>query len=207
MMDRTNLDKVVAFVVANRADGPSLLLFRHAGIQLPAGTVEAGEDPETGAIREAQEETGLPDVTLVRKLSEAPETLAADESQILTTTPVYTRADGAGAVWATLRNGLRVRILRSESSFSQVEYIEINRNADPNYKSFEITGWIPSSTIARTVTRHFYLFSHHGDTPDRWDHQDEGHTFSLFWSTLADLPALNPWQQPWLDDHFLSLQK
>ena len=201
-MDRTNLDKVVAFVVANRTDGPSLLLFRHAGIQLPAGTVEAGEDPESGAIREAREETGLPEVSLVRKLSEAPESLAENESLMLSTTPVYTRADGSGSVWATLRNGLRVRILRSEGAFSLVEYVETDRNANPPYTSFQITGWIPTSTIARTVTRHFYLFSHHGDTPDRWDHQDEGHTFHLFWSPLSDLPALNPWQQPWLDEYF-----
>jgi 8-oxo-dGTP pyrophosphatase MutT (NUDIX family) len=41
-----------------------LLVFRHtnfpeAGIQVPAGSVEAGEDPANTAMREAEEETGL----------------------------------------------------------------------------------------------------------------------------------------------------
>ena len=46
-----------------------LLLFRHvyspeAGIQVPAGTIEAGESPEEAVLREAFEETGVSDLTL-----------------------------------------------------------------------------------------------------------------------------------------------
>ncbi|HYQ28519.1 MAG TPA: NUDIX domain-containing protein [Polyangiaceae bacterium] len=40
-----------------------LLVFEHvasdAGVQVPAGTIRLGEDPETAAVREANEETGL----------------------------------------------------------------------------------------------------------------------------------------------------
>jgi 8-oxo-dGTP pyrophosphatase MutT (NUDIX family) len=40
-----------------------LLVFEHvasdAGIQVPAGTIRLGEEPETAAVREAKEETGL----------------------------------------------------------------------------------------------------------------------------------------------------
>jgi 8-oxo-dGTP pyrophosphatase MutT (NUDIX family) len=36
-----------------------------AGIQVPAGTVERGEDPAAAAMREAQEETGLSGLRLV----------------------------------------------------------------------------------------------------------------------------------------------
>jgi 8-oxo-dGTP pyrophosphatase MutT (NUDIX family) len=41
-----------------------LLVFRHldapeAGLQAPAGSIRAGEDPADAALREAQEETGL----------------------------------------------------------------------------------------------------------------------------------------------------
>ena len=41
-----------------------LLVFDHvdfpdAGLQVPAGTIQAGETPEAGVIREAREETGL----------------------------------------------------------------------------------------------------------------------------------------------------
>lgn len=44
--------------------GMDLLVFRHpdfpeAGIQIPAGTIEAGEAPDAAVMREAFEETGL----------------------------------------------------------------------------------------------------------------------------------------------------
>ena len=49
-----------------------LLVFEHvnsdAGIQVPAGTVEADEAPELAVMREASEETGLTDLTLQSKL-------------------------------------------------------------------------------------------------------------------------------------------
>lgn len=54
------IEKVVAYVT----HGDRLLVFRHtafpeAGIQVPAGTLEPGESPESAVLREAQEETGL----------------------------------------------------------------------------------------------------------------------------------------------------
>lgn len=61
--------KVVAYVVR---DG-RILTFRHrdhpeAGLQVPAGTLEEGEDPEHAVIREAEEETGRRGFAVVRKL-------------------------------------------------------------------------------------------------------------------------------------------
>lgn len=52
-----------------------LLLFRHpdspdAGVQVPAGTVEEGEDPEAAALREAREETGLDGLAIAGFLGE-----------------------------------------------------------------------------------------------------------------------------------------
>ncbi len=63
--------KVFAYITHRRR----LLLFRHtnfpeAGIQVPAGTLEPGESPASGVIREAREETGLADLELVRFLGE-----------------------------------------------------------------------------------------------------------------------------------------
>ena len=45
-------------------NGSRLLLFTHpkspeAGIQVPAGTIEPGENPQDAVMREAKEETGL----------------------------------------------------------------------------------------------------------------------------------------------------
>ena len=55
--------------------GSRLLVFVHvnkpeAGIQVPGGSLEDGEDPAVGALREAYEETGLENLTLVRFLGE-----------------------------------------------------------------------------------------------------------------------------------------
>jgi 8-oxo-dGTP pyrophosphatase MutT (NUDIX family) len=52
-----------------------LLVFTHprspeAGVQVPAGTVGDGEDPEAAALREAWEETGLEGLELVGFLGE-----------------------------------------------------------------------------------------------------------------------------------------
>ena len=52
-----------------------LLIFRHldfpeAGLQVPAGTVEPGEDFAAAVLREAQEETGLDGLTIVAALGE-----------------------------------------------------------------------------------------------------------------------------------------
>ena len=67
-------EKVVCYLVRDCR----LLVFRHVdwpweevGIQVPAGTIEPGESPETAAVRETREETGLDRVTVVRKLGES----------------------------------------------------------------------------------------------------------------------------------------
>ncbi len=63
------VEKVLAYVVR----GDELLVFEHpnspeSGLQVPASTVEDGEDPDDAVLREVAEETGLTDVRIVRKL-------------------------------------------------------------------------------------------------------------------------------------------
>ena len=63
--------KVMAYITR----GNELLIFRQpdfpeAGLQVPGGTLEPGEDPAAGVMREAIEETGLGDLRLVRFLGE-----------------------------------------------------------------------------------------------------------------------------------------
>ena len=64
--------RVVTKVVAYITKDDHLLVFRHvaseAGIQIPAGTLEPGESPNDGVIREAQEETGLDNLRVRRFL-------------------------------------------------------------------------------------------------------------------------------------------
>ncbi|MET7333969.1 NUDIX domain-containing protein [Nonomuraea sp. NPDC005650] len=74
MPDRPISDKALCYVVREG----ELLVFRHldhsfeeVGVQIPAGTVREGEDPRDAALREAREETGLHDFSVVRKLGVA----------------------------------------------------------------------------------------------------------------------------------------
>ena len=54
------VQKITAFIVRERVGVKEVLVFKHptAGVQIPAGTVEKGEDLETVVKREAYEETG-----------------------------------------------------------------------------------------------------------------------------------------------------
>ena len=52
------IEKVTALITRQIKEGRQLLLLEHpyAGIQIPAGTVEAGETPEQAAVRECRDE-------------------------------------------------------------------------------------------------------------------------------------------------------
>ena len=61
--------KVVAYIVVD----DRVAVFRHrdvpeAGLQVPAGTVEAGESDEDAVLREAEEETGLVGLVIAQRL-------------------------------------------------------------------------------------------------------------------------------------------
>jgi 8-oxo-dGTP diphosphatase len=68
-------EKVVAYIVC---DGRVLVFFHEddenplfeSGLQVPAGTLEEGESPEEGVLREANEETGLSSLRVVRYLGD-----------------------------------------------------------------------------------------------------------------------------------------
>lgn len=67
--------RVVAYVTRERDGRTELLTIEHkempeAGIQVPAGRVDPGEDLEQAVLREVAEETGLDNLRLVRKLPE-----------------------------------------------------------------------------------------------------------------------------------------
>jgi 8-oxo-dGTP diphosphatase len=69
-------EKVVAFILRGKGLNTELLVFEHdkkwseAGMQIPAGTVDRGESIELAAIREAEEESGLVDLRIVKKIDE-----------------------------------------------------------------------------------------------------------------------------------------
>lgn len=66
--------KALAYVTRARGTRRELLVFEHvdhpeAGVQVPAGTIEAGEDPAACVVREVTEETGLASLGTPRHLT------------------------------------------------------------------------------------------------------------------------------------------
>jgi ADP-ribose pyrophosphatase YjhB (NUDIX family) len=100
------IHKVTCFITRNGNQGIELLLFFHpnAGIQVPAGTDNLGEEPETAARREAAEETGLKGLFLLRSLGEVHDPAPDGYLLVAYPTPVYSRPDSSSFDWAHLDN-------------------------------------------------------------------------------------------------------
>lgn len=96
--------KVVCYIV----QGGRLLVFRHldepwdeSGLQVPAGTVEPGEEPESAAMREAYEETGLTGLRMVRKLGESEYDLSPSRPELHHRHVFHLEVDQAPERWVS----------------------------------------------------------------------------------------------------------
>lgn len=194
------LKKVTAFVMRKVAGEEQLLLFEHptAGIQIPAGTVEADEKPEIAVLREAQEETGLVGLTIAHYLGAVDDPLPDGHKVMAVTAPVHARPDAESVSHAKLRRGLMVAVLRTATGFTQVTYQEYDRAPDAQYISMSITGWVADSTLADSQLRHFFILAFHGESAERWQIYTDHHWFTLFWAPLNNLPPLISPQDTWL---------
>ena len=194
------VEKVTAFVLGQREGVEELLLLYHlhAGIQLPAGTVEVGESAMVAALREAHEETGLQSLVWGGLVGEEREELPPDVGVMALSTPVYTRPDLSSLAMGTLRRGFTVEVKRAEDDFLQVRYAETDRYPDPQFVSFELVGWVPAVTISGVRVRYFAWLRAPDATPSSWTNYEDFHTFILRWHRLDDLPELVIPQVPWL---------
>lgn len=193
--------KVTAFVVRTAPGGAELLLFQHpyAGIQIPAGTIEPGESPESAALREAAEETGLTEFAAVQPLGFRDERLPRDRRMIVRPVTVYSRPDASSFDWVRIRSGIVVRQEREQDEFVQITYEEWDRHDTPGVVSFRITGWTEAAHLATEYRRHFFLLRCKRPTPERWTVETDNHRFVLFWAPLDALPEIIASQAHWLE--------
>ncbi|MFN8441761.1 MAG: NUDIX domain-containing protein [Caldilineaceae bacterium] len=195
--EKPTIHKVTAFIT--RAADLLLIAHPHAGNQLPAGTVERGEEPIAAALREAFEETGLTITSTPIYLGTQETILPVDEAIILPPATVYARPNVESFDWTVIRSGVRVQVLRREQGFTQISYVEHDQLPNPNYITMQITGWVQDGSLAGVMQRHFYHLPYEGVSQPRWTVQSDHHTFTLFWAPRNDLPPLISPQDRWLD--------
>ena len=199
------VQKVTAFIIRERSGAKELLVFKHptAGVQIPAGTVEDGEDIETAVKREVYEETGLRSVEIENYLGCFENELEDNERIIAETTEVYIEPNlNAIPYKRKLPKGLTIDYLSTQKGFTHISYIEYQYNEfhKPIHIDANIIGWVPNENISAQKTRHFFLMSTQEETADAWElKSDLGHIFKPYWTPLSPKPEIISPQDRWLD--------
>ena len=199
------VQKVTAFIIRERNGITELLVFKHpiAGVQIPAGTVEKGEDIETAVKREAYEETGLQLVEIENYLGCFENELGEGERIIAETTQVYIEPNLTAIPYKRkLPKGLTVDSLSTRKDFTHISYIayEYDIFHKPIRIDTNITGWVPNENLSAQKKRHFFLMSTQEKTADTWElKSDQGHIFKPYWTPLSPKPNIIPPQNRWLD--------
>jgi 8-oxo-dGTP pyrophosphatase MutT (NUDIX family) len=194
------IDKVTAFVTRGSGEAAELLLFRHpvAGVQLPAGTVELGEEPEAAVLREVREEAGMSAVK-ADYLGKLEGEAAPGEGVILRPTKIFDEPsfDASSGGYA-LRRGSPVEVIGSEGDFAEIIAEPIDLRYDPPRRVPGVRGFVRRSLLASGYVRYFYHLTLTEPVLDEWDVFSDAHVYHLFWSPLRPRPALHPLQEPWL---------
>ncbi|HLG76146.1 MAG TPA: NUDIX domain-containing protein [Ktedonobacteraceae bacterium] len=203
MPEQRTLEKVTAFITDEARS--HLLVFRHpsAGVQVPAGTVEAGETAEHAVLRETYEESGLQSVRIVARLQ--PDLVqdftgaTAPTTVLLQVTTLLTEPTEEAPPTGRLTRGTWVRVTHSHEDWTHVIYEEIDMNSVPPQTFPRFQGWIPTTQLASRLVRSFYHVVVNGLVPRSWEHQAEGkYRFSYYWLPLRPRPQLVEGQDIWL---------
>jgi 8-oxo-dGTP pyrophosphatase MutT (NUDIX family) len=198
------LHKVAAFVTPGVGARQALLVIEHpnAGIQLPAGTVEVGEAPETAVLRELREEAGLSEVTLVQKLAEFSQ-LTGDQRVMCQTVRLQAGPE-PDAPWLeySFRRGWYVREVGRQNGRVHICYEEHAYEGNtPGEVVLSWDGWVGETAVTQHLIRHLYHLRPTRELPDEWyaDPGDHGHPpWRLFWQPLATAELVQG-QQEWLE--------
>lgn len=175
-------------MVANQS---RLLVFDHplAGTQLPAGSVEEGEEPIEAARREVFEETRI-QVTGGEIVGTSTERLVGHGVLLCNVT------DARGQ---TIAKGHKVLIV-SRSDFSIVIREEIyDFSFTPPKLKQQTQIETDIDNISFTIVRSFVRFTVNSVmTTQRWSHDADGNIFEVYWTDLADPVELIGPQNSWL---------
>jgi len=195
------LHKVTTFILRLTPSGREILLFEHpfAGWQCPAGTVNLGETPETAAVREAAEETGLANLPIKANLGHRDHIFPPNRTALLAPTTVFSRPDPSSFDWVKLEPGILLEVHRKQNGYTQISYNEPDKLPNPTYNTYHILGWVPDEVLSQRQRRHFFLMEFAGSTPFSWKVYSDNHTFILSWFPMEELPELIPPQNAWLE--------
>lgn len=200
-MEQNVLKKVTVFVIREKNGKKQVLLFQHpsAGIQIPAGTVEVGENTLEAAIREMKEETGITTFDKIECVGKENTRLEKNYAMIFTRPIAYSRPDKDSFDWCTFRRGIKVTVNRkSENGFTLVSYKEFDDFYNPTYITYEVTGWVTDDSLAYNMSRDFYMVSTSSCMEDSWEKFTDNHTFRLFWADIDNLPMIVTPQDQWI---------
>ncbi len=199
-----SIKKVTAFITRALTEEIDLLLFNHpeAGVQLPAGTVEVGENPDEAVIREAFEETGLRSLEIIKLLGRQLDIMTDGEMTTLRMTKLFDEPsyDSSSSGFALTR-GSTVRVQNTVGDFSMVVTDPLIFGVQSDTRVNNIEGYVRTSLLTDRIERYFFHLLSIDDRQEQWDVKADGLIFRCFWTPLRSKIEINKWQQSWLGDY------
>jgi 8-oxo-dGTP pyrophosphatase MutT (NUDIX family) len=179
-----------------------LLVFQHpsAGLQLPAGTVEDGEEPAVAVVREVVEETGILDAEIVRLLDIEVTLLPNHQRAVRNPSRLLAepRSDAA-TVEMVGRSGFLLDVGELDGLFRQVTHRDYEFVEGVFVPVRSVDGWMLDEELARRIVRHHYELRTPSPTQDRWAHSAEGEfDCELYWTEIREDIGLVASNQAWL---------
>ncbi len=167
-----------------------VLVFDHplAGTQFPAGTVDLGESPESAAVRELAEETGI-DVELVEYLGT---TFTRREDDLAYTLEAVVADNGLH-----IPPGYRVHVLGEDGDEIRFTRRESDHSTEPPQILSESAGLTARQTLTRSIERHFFKAEVEDAAPWSWE-GDDGHVWRCHFVDINAVQAFGE-QQEWLE--------